>query len=54
VQANLAHRDHLDSTRAFDPLRKADDARELNNSGLSMQEQLDIAEDWALQLIQQS
>jgi cytidylate kinase len=54
VQANLAHRDHLDSTRAFDPLRKADDARELNNSGLSMQEQLDIAEEWALQLIQQS
>ncbi|MCC7030526.1 MAG: (d)CMP kinase [Chitinophagaceae bacterium] len=49
VSHNLQHRDHIDSTRAISPLRKADDAVVLDNSHLSMSEQLDIAYRWALQ-----
>jgi CMP/dCMP kinase len=37
---NLAHRDHIDSTREHSPLRKADDAIEIDNSYLSKEEQL--------------
>lgn len=40
VKANLAHRDHIDSTRAESPLRQAEDALILDNSNLSPQEQL--------------
>ena len=47
VAENLAHRDHIDSTREISPLRKADDAVELDNSFLSMEEQLEIAYKWA-------
>ncbi|HJV89544.1 MAG TPA: (d)CMP kinase [Holophagaceae bacterium] len=38
VQADLAQRDHQDSTRAVAPLRKADDAWELDNGHLSLHE----------------
>jgi cytidylate kinase len=38
VAANLAQRDHIDSTRADSPLRQADDAILLDNSGLSLEE----------------
>jgi CMP/dCMP kinase len=51
VQDNLEHRDHIDSTRLISPLRKADDATELDNSALSMPEQLNIAYEWAMQKI---
>jgi CMP/dCMP kinase len=37
---NLAHRDHIDSTREHSPLRKAEDAIEIDNSHLSKEEQL--------------
>jgi cytidylate kinase len=37
VAANLAQRDHIDSTRADSPLRQADDAIVLDNSGLSLE-----------------
>lgn len=43
IEANLAERDHLDSTRTESPLRKADDAIVIDNSNLSLNEQLDIA-----------
>jgi cytidylate kinase len=36
VAANLAQRDHIDSTRADSPLRQAEDAVVLDNSGLSL------------------
>lgn len=51
VRDNLKHRDHIDSTREISPLRKADDAVILDNSNLSMDEQLQIALDWASQII---
>lgn len=47
VRDNLLHRDHIDSTREISPLRKAIDAVELDNSNLTMDEQLDVAYQWA-------
>lgn len=43
VRENLLLRDHIDSTRAIAPLRKAADAFELDNSQLSRSEQLNAA-----------
>lgn len=51
VRDNLHHRDHIDSTREISPLRKAVDAVELDNSHLTMNEQLNIAYDWAMKKI---
>ena len=42
IQANLAHRDHIDSTREESPLRQAVDAIVLDNSELTQEEQLKI------------
>lgn len=39
VLANVIHRDHIDLTRAESPLRKADDAVELDNSTMTIDEQ---------------
>ncbi|MCM1517761.1 MAG: (d)CMP kinase [Pseudoflavonifractor sp.] len=39
VLANVRHRDHVDETREESPLRKADDAVELDNSDMSVDEQ---------------
>ena len=36
VQAELEHRDHLDSTRAMSPLRQADDAERIETDGLNV------------------
>jgi len=41
VLANLAHRDHIDSTRAESPLRQAEDAIVLDNSDLDQRQQLE-------------
>jgi cytidylate kinase len=41
VAADLARRDHADSTRAVAPLRKADDAHEVDSSNLSLHEVVD-------------
>lgn len=46
VRENLAKRDHMDSTRKDSPLRQAEDAKLLDNSHLSIAEQLQIAENW--------
>ena len=43
VKANLEMRDYIDSNREISPLRKAEDAIELDNTSLSIQEQLEIA-----------
>jgi cytidylate kinase len=46
VRANLEMRDYIDSHREISPLRKADDALELDNSHLTIKEQLEIAQKW--------
>lgn len=51
VRSNLALRDHIDSTREVSPLRKAEDAIELDNTNLTMDEQLAIALNWAQERI---
>lgn len=40
IVKNLAHRDHIDSTREESPLRKAEDAIVLDNSYMSQEDQL--------------
>ena len=42
VKNNLEMRDYIDSNRKVSPLRKADDAIELDNSNLNIREQLKI------------
>lgn len=42
VKENLMLRDHIDTTRALDPLRQAADAIVLDNSDMTQQEQLDF------------
>lgn len=42
IKENLAHRDHIDSTREESPLRQAEDALVLDNSNLTQEEQLDF------------
>ena len=42
VITNLAERDRIDSTRAESPLRKADDAIEVDNSNLTPNQQLHL------------
>lgn len=40
IRANLAHRDHIDTTREESPLRQAEDAIVLDNTNLTPAEQL--------------
>lgn len=47
VKSNLEMRDYIDSHREISPLRQAEDAVVLDNSYMTMEEQLD----WALQLV---
>lgn len=51
VRANLASRDHIDSTRAISPLRKPEDAVVLDNSFLSPEQQLELALQWSQEKI---
>jgi CMP/dCMP kinase len=46
VKNNLEMRDYIDSHREVSPLRKADDAIVLDNSNLTMKQQLEIAQKW--------
>ncbi len=43
IKTNLEMRDYMDSHREVSPLRKADDAIELNNTQLTEKEQMDFA-----------
>ncbi|MEO8763466.1 MAG: (d)CMP kinase [Ginsengibacter sp.] len=43
IRANIEMRDYIDSHREVSPLRKAEDAIELDNTNLSEKEQLDFA-----------
>jgi cytidylate kinase len=51
VQNNLEMRDYIDSNREFSPLRKAEDAKVLDNSLLTREEQLEVALSWASEKI---
>lgn len=51
VRSNLAERDHIDSTRADNPLTRAEDAIILDNTDLSPEEQLAFAINLAKDLI---
>lgn len=46
VRHNLEMRDYIDSNREESPLRRADDARLLDNSDMSREEQLSLALQW--------
>lgn len=52
VKNNLEMRDYIDSNREVSPLRKASDALVLDNSKLTMPEQLKIALKWAKERLQ--
>lgn len=54
VLANLQKRDRIDTTRADSPLKKADDAIELDNSNMSREDQFELVYDWVKQKIQQA
>ena len=43
IKTNIAMRDYIDSNRKVSPLRKADDAIELDNTHLTEKQQLDFA-----------
>ncbi|MBI3142926.1 MAG: (d)CMP kinase [Bacteroidetes bacterium] len=47
IAQNLAERDHIDSTRQDSPLKQAADAKVLDNSGLTVDQQLAVALGWA-------
>ncbi len=53
VKTNLEMRDYIDSNREISPLRKAEDAIVLDNTNLTMQEQLKTALKWAKERIQE-
>jgi CMP/dCMP kinase len=46
VKDNLEMRDYIDSHREISPLRKADDAIELDNSHISIKGQLELVKKW--------
>ncbi len=52
VKKNLAHRDHIDSTREENPLTQTADAIVLDNTNLTMDEQLELALQWATEKIE--
>ena len=47
VKKNLEMRDYIDSHREVSPLRQAADAIVLDNSNLTIDQQLNIARKWA-------
>ncbi|OUR91047.1 cytidylate kinase [Flavobacteriales bacterium 34_180_T64] len=51
VLENVKSRDHIDSTREDSPLRKADDAIEIDNSNLTHKQQFDMVLDLAHQIL---
>lgn len=54
VLKNVQTRDHIDSTREDSPLIKAEDAIEIDNSDMSLDEQFDIVHQFALDKIEQA
>ncbi len=54
ITANLQHRDLLDTTRERSPLRQAADAKLLDNSTMTREEQFALALQWALDKIKEA
>ncbi|MES1222481.1 MAG: (d)CMP kinase [Bacteroidota bacterium] len=54
VKANLAMRDYIDSNREYSPLRKAEDAIELDNTNISHNQQFEMALKWTKDRINKS
>lgn len=52
IRANLEMRDHIDTHREFSPLRQAADAIVLDNSSLTMTDQLKLAMGWVKKRMQ--
>ncbi|WP_456440581.1 (d)CMP kinase [Caldithrix abyssi] len=52
IEQEIAQRDKLDSSRAQSPLKKAEDARELDTTNLTIKEQVEIIYRWALEKIE--
>jgi cytidylate kinase len=52
VRSNLELRDYIDSNREESPLRRADDALLLDNTGISREEQLDKVLEWVAEVLQ--
>ncbi|HEX6194033.1 MAG TPA: (d)CMP kinase [Chitinophagaceae bacterium] len=51
VKNNLEMRDYIDSHRAISPLRKADDAQELDNTNLTESQQFQKAMGWVRKIL---
>lgn len=51
VMENLKERDHIDSTREESPLRQAEDALILDNSHMTMDEQLELVINWVKEVV---
>lgn len=51
VLENVRSRDHQDETRAVSPLRRADDAIDLDNSNMTPQQQLDRLKELVQQVL---
>ena len=54
MKDNLEMRDHIDSNREVSPLRKAEDARILDNTDISREEQLNLALSWVREVMVRS
>jgi len=48
IEANLKHRDLMDTTRERSPLKQAQDAIVLDNTHMTKEEQMNLALSWAL------
>ena len=48
IEANLKHRDLMDTTRERSPLKQAQDAIVLDNTNMTKEEQMNLALSWAL------
>ena len=48
IEANLKHRDLMDTTRERSPLKQAEDAIVLDNTNMTREEQFNLALSWAL------
>lgn len=47
IERNISERDRADETRAISPLRRADDAVVLDNSGMTLEEQME----WVMRMV---
>ena len=51
IKDEIARRDKLDSERDMSPLRKAPDARELDTTNLTIEQQVEIIYNWAQEIL---